>query len=247
MSQRVNCIARREGRYRNSRIVFYLEGTDRYATRPLFVAQKRWGGKFFIYDISEDSTLVNRSFKKKDAEYVGKIVRSQFIKRNLHANTLYQGTKDTKKQVASTAYDVLSLVFPAVDGCPDRGAYCIVCLEGEEDSDINPNKIIPPINDAIKFHHRNLQEIDFLYDGLRVFHSACRLVPGADTPREPFLIRFRGRGSRESVKNLQIADPKTGEIVLQMAKWNDNEFTVDFKEPYNAYQAFGFALAQLEA
>lgn len=78
----VHCIARREGAFRNRRVVFYLEG-DRHnaSATPLFVAQKRTDGKFYIFNVSEHSSIVNYKFKKREDAYayVGKIERTKFI------------------------------------------------------------------------------------------------------------------------------------------------------------------------
>lgn len=269
----IHCIARREGGNRNKRIVFYLETADGSAgaVKPLFVAQKQKEGKFYIYNVSENdyNYQINRNFKKEDFNYVGKIRRKVFRRNQIASNTLFYGKKEQKEQVASLVYDTVSLRYPVMEGFPDRVVYSII-QSGRESAPENRNSSpfpamnyrAPRIDDAIGFHAHNIDEIGEFYNGLQVLKSRRRssgstvmMTPesqrnggaSATVTREPFLVRFKGRGGRPSQKNLQMMDPSTGNVVFQMARWNEDEFTVDFKGPYTPYQAFGIALAQLES
>ena len=97
------------------------------------------------------------------------------------------------------------------------------------------------MDEMVRCHATSDQDVsDCRSRYVKVLHSRRR-----SEYRQPFLIRFRGRGGRSSTRNLQIVTA-IGEIVFQMARWNEDEFTVDFKNPYTAYTAFGMALAQLE-
>jgi hypothetical protein len=76
-------------------------------------------------------------------------------------------------------------------------------------------------------------------------------------------LNFGGRGSGSSNKNMQLdCDDASGKPVLQMVKWREPEsddirkakpstshhktYHVDFAAPCTLFQAFGFALAQLD-
>lgn len=60
-------------------------------------------------------------------------------------------------------------------------------------------------------------------------------------------LHFGDRPAIMSKKNHQLQDKTTKEKVFQIGKKVDNEFFVDYKDPLNAFQAFGFAWAQFEA
>jgi hypothetical protein len=60
-------------------------------------------------------------------------------------------------------------------------------------------------------------------------------------------LNFKGRGRIPSRKNMQLANDVDNEnVVIQFAKWGETVFILDFKFPYNCFQAFGFAIAQID-
>lgn len=245
-----HCVARREGGNRNKRIVLYLESETHLSAKPLFVAQKQKEGKFFIYDVSDNFYRINRNFRKDSLNYVGKICRKRFPKSKIISNTLFLGTKADKKQVASLVYDTVSLRYPVLEGYPDRLVYSILQAPPKtsqaDDQDGHPAMLPPCIDDIISLHSTHIAEVADYYNSVKVLKSRRRSSGGNSKNRQPFLARFRGRGGRPSQKNIQIVKPNTDEIMFQMARWNEDEFTVDFKSPYSAFTAFGIALAQLD-
>ncbi|GKZ01297.1 hypothetical protein MPSEU_001080700 [Mayamaea pseudoterrestris] len=62
-------------------------------------------------------------------------------------------------------------------------------------------------------------------------------------------LDFHGRGRSASRRNMQLLVSNKDDdatIVLQMAKWDDKIYHVDFKAPLTPLQAFGWALAQID-
>ena len=66
------------------------------------------------------------------------------------------------------------------------------------------------------------------------------------------VLGFGGRGRETSSKNMQLVRSDGcdggdgGSCCLQMVKWKDHEFNLDFGPPFDAFHAFAFALAQFD-
>lgn len=60
------------------------------------------------------------------------------------------------------------------------------------------------------------------------------------------VLDFGGRGRETSSKNTQLVSNNDGGCCLQMVKWKDHEFNLDFSQPFDAFHAFAFALAQFD-
>ena len=254
-TNRVTFVARLEGLHHpNNRIVFYAQGiAGVFNTRALFVAQRKGSGKYHIFNVYNDNSIRLKRFEKNDWRYVGEI--SKRVHWSHVACTLVLGKAGQKRQVSTTIFDKSSLRYPVVDGSQDRIVYSVVgatdrnagfgeenngCCWGGQGS----------LRKAVQCHLFDIHEVEQCYRNLKVFQSKRRFTTKCgrnvhDAPQE-FVQRFGRRARRSSKKNLQLMDINTGQVILQMGRWNHREFTLDFLPPYTAFDAFGLALAQLQ-
>ena len=116
---------------------------------------------------------------------------------------------------------------------------------------------------SIEYEYIN--KVQYFMEGGRPRYAQIKIV-GRDNveSKEPNqeaggqrVLDFNGRGKAISSKNMQIVNYNNnnngtvsgngnGKVVLQIVKWNDNEFNLDFSYPFDAFHAFAFALAQFD-
>jgi tubby-related protein 1 len=72
-------------------------------------------------------------------------------------------------------------------------------------------------------------------------------TPVWDDASQSYLLNFRGRVTRTSVKNFQVIGSSDEErVVLQFGRVSDDAFSLDYGHPMCALQAFGVALSSLD-
>jgi tubby-related protein 1 len=65
---------------------------------------------------------------------------------------------------------------------------------------------------------------------------------------EEHILDFKGRVTQASVKNLQLTTVENSKSVrMQFGKVGRDRFTMDFKAPFTALQAFAVALSSLDS
>ena len=88
-----------------------------------------------------------------------------------------------------------------------------------------------------------------LSQSLRKTNKRIKLVtrkPDYDPSTKKFLLDFDGRAKLPSTSNLQIIEEeKNDEILLQLGKFDQQNYSLDFCQPFTAFSAFGFAVACL--
>ncbi|CAJ0564884.1 unnamed protein product, partial [Mesorhabditis spiculigera] len=81
---------------------------------------------------------------------------------------------------------------------------------------------------------------------LRRMDDLCVLqnkAPVWNEDTQSYVLNFHGRVTQASVKNFQIVhDIDPDYIVMQFGRVNDEQFTMDFRYPLSALQAFGIAM-----
>ncbi len=82
-------------------------------------------------------------------------------------------------------------------------------------------------------------------DGLLELHNKS---PVWNEDSQSYVLNFHGRVTQASVKNFQVihdADPDY--IILQFGRVSDDVFTMDYRYPMCAMQAFGVALSSFDS
>uniref|UniRef100_A0A1I7UR49 Tubby-like protein n=1 Tax=Caenorhabditis tropicalis TaxID=1561998 RepID=A0A1I7UR49_9PELO len=97
--------------------------------------------------------------------------------------------------------------------------------------------IVRPIQDKHTLLERyRLNELD----SLKVLSNKS---PQWNDDTQSYVLNFHGRVTQASVKNFQIIHQSSPEyIVMQFGRISDDEFTMDFRYPLSAVQAFGIAM-----
>ncbi|KAL0490457.1 tubby-like protein [Acrasis kona] len=63
-----------------------------------------------------------------------------------------------------------------------------------------------------------------------------------------FVLNFNGRVTKASVKNFQLAEPENmNKVFLQFGKVDQNKFTLDYRHPLSAIQAFSIAISAFDS
>jgi len=270
---RVTCVARREGgegeaitSYEgscpNEGVVFYVQGMPGiYRTRALFVAQQRLGvrgskgPRYEIYNIYNDNAEKGKQFTAgcQDPRYAGHLeTRKQSYRGYVHCSLF----RADGKEVSSTIYERKSLGYHVTNGSADRVAYSVIRLkkpicDSRNSTGSSSSSSSSSLHQVIQENiHQDIHNLRTQYNDVQVFQSKRRFTDhrgkAAHDDAHPFYQRFGRRAQLPSKKNIQLMDVDTGRIMIQVGRWDANEFTCDFLPPYTPYDAFGFALAQME-
>jgi hypothetical protein len=221
----VHCVVRREvsqGRFglASNRITFALQKRDGTEI-VLLVATKKAAGNI-NYTISDLSS--------KQGKQLGDLSAGKSAKSLVYS--LYQ----ENEQVAAILYQVPSIINVVLDGRPRRAQIAISASQAH----VQQKSGILEAKSKISIHKsRSLQGIDD-HPFLHVFENKDPYSKGGGR----WGLDFHGRGRLASSKNTQMEN-KEGVIVFQIAKWDKHAYSVDFRAPFNMFQAFGFALAQI--
>ncbi|VDN08378.1 unnamed protein product [Thelazia callipaeda] len=198
----------------------------------LLAARKRKKSATGNYLISVDPTDLSRDGNS----FIGK-VRSNALGTHF---TLYDNGENPKKtsvigdlvrqELAAVIYDTNVLGFKG----PRK---MTILIPGICDAENYRRKEIRPVleRDSILERWKNRESDDLI--------ALQNKSPVWNEDTQSYVLNFHGRVTQASVKNFQIiheADPKY--IVMQFGRIGYDTFTMDFRYPLSALQAFGIAM-----
>ena len=231
-----------------TRYIMYLQSTE--GAYPIFCAQKYppldGGGQIVIKSIDGNSRAEMEAPRSKyhpvaPATILGSLVKKK--KRHLVSYELLldrQATKDALPSVdpndpapppprksgplvvATMAYDQISKARYLLEGSKPRRAK--VTILGRESMHVETKRANQEANGQ--------KVMDFGGRGLETSNKNTQLA-----------IYASGEGGSTRLSDFHGGDDG---CCLQMVKWKENEFNVDFGSPFDAFHAFAFALAQFD-
>jgi hypothetical protein len=220
----VHCIVRREvgkGRFgfASNTITFALQKRD--GTEIVILVATKQAGAYTISDqIGKQLGVLSIILSKKSVKSL--------------VYSLYQETE----QVAVILYHLPSIISVVLDGPPRRAQIAISASQVQ----VQQKSGNLEAKSKISIHKtRSLQDVDDEQHFLHVLETKDPYSKGGGR----WGLNFHGRGRLASSKNMQLEN-KHESVIFQIAKWDKHTYNVDFRAPLNMFQAFGFALAQID-
>jgi tubby-related protein 1 len=208
----------------------WLEDSD----KSLIIAKKmnlNRTSNYHMFDMTRGQ--VGKQLSKKSGNYIGKL-RSRNVQRTEYV-VVNQASE--REEVAGFMFDRLDVLNHMKEGSQPRKL----------------NVIIPQLNtDGCPVPYRVAEnDSEGSITDLMSIPSSRRPGMYLFETKEPsfisgnFRLNFRGRVSIPSVKNFQLVpENDVDNIICQFGKIDDDRFHLDFKAPFNAFQAFALALSQ---
>eukprot|EP00592_Proboscia_alata_P010453 CAMPEP_0194361534 /NCGR_PEP_ID=MMETSP0174-20130528/9098_1 /TAXON_ID=216777 /ORGANISM="Proboscia alata, Strain PI-D3" /LENGTH=314 /DNA_ID=CAMNT_0039133785 /DNA_START=55 /DNA_END=999 /DNA_ORIENTATION=- len=186
---------------------------------------------YHFFDVSRRDEDCNIEFKlnKKAGNYIGKLRRDE-TKRS--AYSLFN-SKDSKEQSAAFLYHVPSWISQWREGQPPRRVTAILpTLDPKNYSKscqiTNENKMIDSFENGCGSSEVLVMETrEPSYEGGQ------------------YRLNFGGRVTTPSVKNMQLVGDD-GKLLVQFGRVGENRFHLDYRSPFNGYQAFALAITQFD-
>lgn len=255
---RVHCTLRRAAVASDGLIVLQVDRCSHH--RRLYAKRGAWNSKirFTIHNTAMAPIGVLRQVKSNFSCHVYELAMVGTEKATDPGNADIRSDTNKRISAAVISYQVPSFKDFLSKSPPRRARIGLITCYETSTSESAPKLLDDPL---VQFRK--------LVDG----SSSCRSnnrVPALLVleSKEPYLkpngrrgLDFAGRGSGSSAKNMQLVPAMEGDgeskIVLQMAKWHAKDgaggsnakekvYHVDFATPITPFQAFGFALAQLD-
>ncbi|XP_053307487.1 tubby protein homolog [Spea bombifrons] len=203
----------------------------------LMAARKRKKSKTSNYLISVDPTNLSRGGES----VIGK-VRSNLLgtKFTVFDNGMNPEMKPFVQEKESLRQELVSISYaPNVLGIRGPRKMTVVIPGMNMD---NERVSIRPRNEhetlLARYQNENLENITVLQNK----------APSWNEETKSFVLNFNGRVTQASVKNFQIISPNNpDDIVMQFGRVSEDVFTMDYKYPMCAMQAFSVCLSSFDS
>eukprot|EP00536_Pseudo-nitzschia_multiseries_P015364 jgi/Psemu1/42229/gm1.42229_g len=211
-----------------TRFVMYHQSTSE--ARPMFVAEKNppsEGGRIVLKSVPPQSGSVGSCSDADFDQILGFLAKTKTKKAIVYELVVHDQGSFQKTPIATIEYDKVGVARSLVEG--GRPRYAQVRIIGRA-----PAETKEPSRQT-----GGQRVLDFGGRGRETSSKNMQLV--AHTSEDTDALS----GNNNTV-GTSSGRPGSGGCCLQMVKWADNEFHVDFGKPFDAIHAFAFALAQFD-
>uniref|UniRef100_A0A0P4W483 Tubby-like protein n=1 Tax=Scylla olivacea TaxID=85551 RepID=A0A0P4W483_SCYOL len=206
----------------------------------LLAGRKRKKSATSNYLISADPTDLSRGGESFCGKLRSNLLGTQF--------TIYDGGEGRKKALSSST---------TTDKQGSRQELCAVIYETNVLGFKGPRKmtvILPGMTaDHQRVDFRASSESDSLIERWKTKNmdqliELCNKTPVWNEDTQSYVLNFHGRVTQASVKNFQIVhESDTEYIIMQFGRVAEDVFTMDYRYPMCALQAFGIALSSFDS
>ncbi|EGT46067.1 hypothetical protein CAEBREN_02834 [Caenorhabditis brenneri] len=211
----------------------HLEEVDSDRRQKIFLlaARKRKKSTTANYLLSTDPTNLSREGDGYCAKVRSNALGTQFTVYDAGQNPKKTSNQLSIRQELAAETNVLGFKGPR------KMTIIMPGIEPPTDTKPATRCTVRPIQDKHTLLERyRLNELD----SLKVL---CNKSPQWNDDSQSYVLNFHGRVTQASVKNFQIIHASSPEyIVMQFGRISDDEFTMDFRYPLSAVQAFGIAM-----
>ena len=212
--------------------LYLQDGEDRI---ELVAMKKMTSTNYHIYDMSRGAPI-QKKLSKKSGNYLGKLkgVSGKNPEYSLYTNS------NAKEQMAAFKFTKVGLTKQIKVGQLPRRLHVL----------------IPPVSEeGVHQTYKTAADSDMLERFKNKVTGKMQIFVTKEPTfeRGQYRLNFKGRVTTPSVKNFQIVhtvdgetQSKTSDVIVQFGRVAENSFHLDFKKPFNAFQAFAMALAQFD-
>lgn len=233
---------KRGGKFGNVRYYMHLEMPGGGSARQfVLAARKRTRAKTSNYLISTDVENINRESSNIIGKLRSNALGTRFVSfdNGVAANTTeaMRNANLIRREMCMVLYETNILGFHG----PRRMTVVIPGMQEGEDGEKERCEC-RPITDtdsmSAKFDARKLDDFICLENKKPVWNQ--------DT--QSFVLNFHGRVTMASVKNFQIIHKDNPNyIIMQFGRISEDIFTIDYRYPLSAFQAFSIALSSFDS
>ncbi|XP_050691142.1 tubby protein homolog [Eriocheir sinensis] len=205
----------------------------------LLAGRKRKKSATSNYLISADPTDLSRGGESFCGKLRSNLLGTQF--------TIYDGGEGRKKTLSSSTTDKQS----------SRQELCAVIYETNVLGFKGPRKmtvILPGMTaDHQRVEFKSSADSESLIErwknkNMDQLIELCNKTPVWNEDTQSYVLNFHGRVTQASVKNFQIVhESDTEYIIMQFGRVAEDVFTMDYRYPMCALQAFGIALSSFDS
>jgi hypothetical protein len=172
---------------------------------------------YHMFDMTRGVATSSLNLNKKSGNYLGKLRAT-----NMNRTEYVLMTKNAvKEQVCEIQYERAGIMNHLKEGSQPRKMTVIL---PKLDTDSTPIPRLQGDDQSLSYTFMSKEPV---YE------------------KGNYRLNFKGRVSVPSVKNFQLVSPDAiGDVICQFGKIGDDRFHLDFKAPFNPFQAFSLALSQ---